>query len=252
MFYKKCLSLYMQFSKPNLTKFFKTDHKYQIFNMKYTTSEITCLNNFSLGNENKTFSFYGNIHKLFLKDFLSIIGQNKDINIIIINKLIMKLVEKVTKSYGTYYAWVTIRISMPNNIFNTPRWHKDGYYFSDLTKPQRKFLVVLKGPGTLILEDNDGKLDKEMEKENTEISKDPKFPSREVFEKMRKNLADLFKKQPQVQLKKYQSLIFTSGKKGLIHSEPKITRKRFFISILPGPKEGIKEWATRGKEEFVD
>ena len=48
------------------------------------------------------------------------------------------------------HFWISIRSSILNNKFDIPRWHYDGFYFSNVDN-QAKFAFVLKGPGTLFI-----------------------------------------------------------------------------------------------------
>ena len=233
---------------------------YKLVPIKYTKKEqniIECLdiNKYSL------FNHYGNksdIDNKKLNTFLDNLGSNKDQNLQILYKLIIKLLDKITKAFNTNFIWLTIRISLPNNNFDLKRWHKDGPFFVD--PPQRidqyKFVSILKGPGTLFMKDSkqineiyeNNILERraEFEKTNVEQSFDD-----EITLKYRKKLANKLKKFKYNQLKNDEGLIFRTGcydtelDNGVLHSEPKIDSSRFFISILPGTEKEINELIKR-------
>ena len=103
---------------------------YLTFDIKYTKKETDYLDNFNIM-INSNFSHYGHVDNLDdnkLNDFLTNLGNNQNINIL--NKIIHKLVDKVTNAYQTKYCWLTIRVTLPHHGFDIPRWHKDGRFFN--------------------------------------------------------------------------------------------------------------------------
>jgi len=51
------------------------------------------------------------------------------------------------------HFWMAIRVTMPNNDYDIPRWHKDGNFFpqNNNETSTSKFVTVMKGPGTLLI-----------------------------------------------------------------------------------------------------
>ena len=158
-----------------------------------------------------------------------------------------------------------IRVAMPNNLYDIPRWHKDGNYFShDINETNTsKFLTVLKGPGTLLIKSTkrvNEIYNKHLEQERSELTPESSMEEcNKVANKYRHILANKLSKEPVVQLKNNQALIFFTGTtkkgvpieemnmdKGALHSEPKMDSPRMFISILPSTEENImglkKKW----------
>lgn len=146
---------------------------YFICDIKYTKKELAYLDNLKILKA-KTFNYYGNINNLDdakLNEFIKNITDCKEDcrDTIIFNNIIHKLSNKVCKAYNTKHCWITIRATLPNSTFDTPRWHKDGIYFFKENsfnegenliplkkddKIQSKFITVLKGPGTLFIKNN--------------------------------------------------------------------------------------------------
>jgi hypothetical protein len=236
----------------NIKKYLKNPlNNHLLFDIAYTKKELKYIDNFIISNRS-SFNFYGdkdNFSDDKLNTFLTNIGPNDDISIL--NNIINKLINKITKAYNTNYIWITIRITLPNHIFDIKRWHKDGPFF---TNPERinqtKFVTVLKGPGTLfhtkskLIDELYGKyrLKKFAEYDKLNIIN---TIDQTIEMKYRKIFISKFKHIKYKQLKNNQGLIFITGnnyndvKDGLLHSEPKADEPRFFISILPGTKEEI-------------
>lgn len=228
---------------------------YLTFDIKYTKKETDYLDNFNI-TKWSSFDHYGHVDNLDdnkLDDFLTNIGNNQNINIL--NKIIHKLADKITNSYGMKHCWLTIRVTLPHHGFDIPRWHKDGNFFkSDRT--QSKFVTVLKGPGTLFIKKSK-KVDEIYNKNNDEENKSYKklkvktMFNNKIENKYRKILANKLSKFKHSQLKPKQGLIFLVGIDknnnlyGLLHSEPKNDTPRIFISILPGSENEIDELQKR-------
>lgn len=244
---------------------------YLTFDIKYTKKESEYLDNFNI-TKWSTFNHYGNIDKLDdnkLDEFLTNIGNNQNINIL--NKIIHKLTNRITKAYQTKYCWLTIRVTLPHDGFNIPRWHKDGRFFKS-DRNQTKFVTVLKGPGTLFIK-RSKKVNEIYEKYRAkkfneyDNLKEKTMINNDIENKYRKILANKFspKNFKHNQLGSRKGLIFLTGspndnlKNGLLHSEPcqsKIDKlhpdikymnepcqstPRIFISILPGSESEILE-----------
>lgn len=145
----------------NIKNYLKNkDSSFKLFDIKYIKQEKNTIDNFKI-DKMCHFSYYGKFDNniilvnyydnMDLLTFITQIGNNNisDINIII--TIIYKLLDKVTKGYQNKYVWFTIRISLPHDEYNIPRWHTDG--FENLSK----FITILKGSGTLLIDDKDTK-----------------------------------------------------------------------------------------------
>lgn len=231
-----------------------TKKNYLTFEIKYTKKESDYLDNLNINNP-VTFDHYGNIDQLDhqkLNDFLKSIGDNQ--NIEILDKIVHKILTKITSAYQTKFCWMTIRVTLPDHRYDIPRWHKDGNFFKNPKTVTTKFLTVLKGPGTLFIKKskymNETYYKYQMEKldeyHKLNSSNKEKIYS-EIELKYRKIFIRKFKDLKKNQLKTRDGLIFVTGshdnnlKDGLLHSEPKKDVPRFFISILPGTESEIEE-----------
>jgi len=245
---------------------------HQIFDIKYNKKEKTVIQNFSIENHSG-FTFKGNLQELIkennLQTFLESIGSNNKENIIILQKIIYKVIKKVLLGVSLDYFWLIIRISadprracpgsgdaggwslrktpLPHNILKKQRWHYDGLYFPKNPKSlQTKFITVLRGPGTLFIQNQDkalkifNKIDKKRISEmNQELNFEKKMKIDEQYMPVFEKELEQFEKS---QLNNNQGLLFMkNNNKRLIHSEPSIDESRIFISIVPGTKENIEE-----------
>jgi hypothetical protein len=208
-------------------------------------------------NHNSEFNYFGKkydeLHNSIKKFFLEFTEQpvlSKKMT----NIFIKKIIEPYLNATNNEYLWLTIRISVPNDIFNVPRWHTDGYYYDVSDLPQIKLAGTLIGPSTLfingsgsneIYQDMFAKLYKGFDYKNFDSNKDIEN---------RKYIDSILNKYDIVQPQKNQASIFIVGLKNRsgIHSEPKMNENRLFYSIVSGNKEEIKDLATRWNKQFIE
>jgi hypothetical protein len=166
-------------------------------------------------------------------------------------KLIIRLIKKVLLGYKMKYFWLAIRISPPNKNFDIPRWHKDGPFFKG-EQSSVKFITTLKGPGTLLIKSTKkiNKIyDKILEDKFTEMRKYKTMTEIiKIDNNFRPIFAKKFVKEKVIQAKNTDGILFYTGiphDNAALHSEPKITTSRIFISILPSSYENIKDLQKR-------
>jgi len=239
------------------------------FDIKYTQKELDYLNNFIILKDSE-FSYHGDISNLNnkLNDFIKEINNNKPSNIF--SNIIYKLLDNITRAYNKKYFWILIRITLPSNEYDIPRWHKDHTFFTDCYKSgnyknESKFVTVLKGPGTLFTDNSkiNNIYDLIEKKETLEREKkrrlelEPNYDL--IVNKYRKILVSKLQNIKHNQLEPNKGLIFTVGSAknddeeffdGLLHSEPKLDSSRIFISILPGLKSEINNHKKRVYEKY--
>lgn len=234
----------------NIKKYLKNVSKnHQTYEIKYSKKEQESINNFNI-TKNTEYIYYGNykeIKKNELKKVLSTGGNNNIEDIIIIEKIIYKLMDKLSKGYKNEYLQLIVKLisSPPTHM---PMWHRDGDNFLHSENLQTKFITTLTGPGTLYFDDKK-EINELYEKLNniTTKSLDKLTPNKKnsnhekIFKKFNNEFIKKCKKYKIHQLQNNEGLIFLVGNKaqGLIHSEPVITTKRIFISIVFGSKEDI-------------
>ena len=239
----------MLLTSTNIKKYLKyKDSSFKLFDIKYTDKEKQTINNFKINNETEFF-YTGKFNKdNLLKDnqtkinilkFIESIGNNNEKDIKVIKNIIYKLLDKVTNGYDNEYIVLDINTSLPNNEFNMPRWHIDGY------PNNSKFVTVLKGPSTLFIDDKDSKSRKIYFTIEDLLIKEYKKNSNgeyneKTHDKYRKILAKKLKDCKIIQPQNNQGTIFLTDAPvnnttiGGIHSEPPFNEKRFFIGIMCG------------------
>jgi hypothetical protein len=207
---------------------------------------------------------------MMLQKIISSIGNNND-NLEKIVKIIHKIIKNAIKYQNEESGIIDIRIRLnEEKIQNNPkfRWHRDGYHILfDTKKPVYKFVTTLMGESTPVV------IDKETIKKFDDVSikqheligcidtyfyENNIHPSRAFYDELNKLTA------PQLieavnnnyyQGKTLEEGVFfltmsdgtdpNSGSSGAIHSEPEIESKRFFIAVLPGPKDKCKEYVNK-------
>jgi hypothetical protein len=240
-------------------------YTFTIFNIDYTQEEKKAIDsiNISRCSAYDHFGYSNKIDKNILSNFLlSISDDNTKYNTLIIANFISNLAEMITYAHKKDSCWITIRASIPNSAFKIPRYHQDGSFFNNKNDTiQTKFIMTLKGPGTLLINASKTELEdfnkillkyryRQKHYDNKEIEK---YLDIELLE--REESSKIFSKKP-IQLTNNQGAVFiTFYKKNsidditmrAIHSEPDINEQRLFISILPGTHDEINELKTRWK-----
>jgi hypothetical protein len=204
-------------------------HRNTVFKIHYTKKELECIAKIDISQGN-VYSHFGNIADCNPEKFFKEIGNNDSKNIETLCKIVNKLVKAVCKGYSTKHAWIDIRVKNPDNDFDIPRWHMDGYFFMDTPEDrkqlQSKFVTVLRGAGTLMVSAT-----KKEKEEYNRIMRENRPKTHEEAEQyykdehkqmeLRLKTNKVFENKKVKQLKNDEGLIFIVGNldKALIHSE---------------------------------
>ena len=210
-------------------------NSYEIFDINYTKKERDCINNFII-NKYGNYMSYNTIDNL--GNFIKNIGDNNSEQVEIMTNIIKKILDNVLSGYKTDSYYIVIRIQGDNKFFDIPRWHCDGFYYENRNKLQTKFISVLKGNTTLLL--NTTKEEREHFYKLQPYKDKFVLDENEFDMKNRKHIIDNIKG-TKINITNNQGIIFVAGDrdKCLIHSEPKMDGNRMFLSILPGSKEDM-------------
>lgn len=230
---------------------------YEIFKLNFSREEkntIKLLNIDTTDSTPTTFNFYENINDLINNDnqeldnlvkFIELIGTNSYETATKMSCIIKNISSLLEQGYNKKYCWLTIRVQKKTTAYKIPRWHCDGNYFNknSYPYPQTKFIMVLKGPGTLLIKPDD----KVKEVYNNFIyglaqkSQHETIDDRELLDKeLNDNGAQ------QIQLGNDKGLIFLAGHSNCtIHSEPDITEPRMFLSVVFADEHNINEWRLK-------
>lgn len=218
------------------------DNPFLDFTLGLSEEEKKTITKIKINSEGiKPYDNFGNLNKLTseVSVFLESLGNSKELSSSATN-IIERIVHDVKTAFDTETVWITIRLFTKSTLFDMPRWHTDGYYYSPFEGNQYKVALTLKGPGTLFL-----KLPSEVRKlfMETQYEMTP-----ENSDEMRKKLIRLLEKYSIDkslihQGKAYSGTVFIVGNSdnAAIHSEPPINSERLFVSILPGSKKQIQE-----------
>ena len=248
----------MKLDSTEIKKYITSNNSnFKRFKMHYTSKEILAIDSFNL-NKVAFFSYYGSYDNLKnINKFLSTLGDNDMVLVNKMEKIIYNITKKVLKGYNMTHFWMDIRVTMPNNDYDIPRWHKDGPFFPNdkNEKDTSKFVTIMKGRGTLLIKSTkrvNEIYNKIQEQLMDERRRDMKMTMEEqikLYDKYRPIFAKELSKEPVVQPKNNQGLIFFTGvplrDNAAVHSEPKMDTPRIFISILPSSKEHIEALKER-------
>ncbi len=229
-----------------------TDESFFVVDMDLSNEEQECLLNIKIEKELEQFDYYGSDGSKLetdLFEYFTDVGDNTALDISCISQLITRLSKDMIEGFEEESVWIMVRVFMPNNAYDIPRWHHDGNYFKT-SKKVYKFVSALRGPQTLFAEKIDAKRFSELLRKNSDnyIENIIKNNNPEKFKtedlKIRRELIETVK---EINIcKEGQVVIYLVGdEKAAIHSEPKMNTPRIFISILPGSKTQIDEWKNR-------
>jgi hypothetical protein len=177
---------------------------------------------------------FGNLSLLKeeVPEFLMSLGDNRPEETKLLAEMIEKITAHVIQAARKNSAWICLRASTPTHAFDTPRWHTDGAYFGLGTPSESslKFVTVLTGNPTLLYPLPDDLRDE--------------FYAHRMDREFLNKLVDKKKVESP---KEGQGVFFLVGnsQKGAIHSEPKMSENRLFLSILPGDDFEIDELYLR-------
>lgn len=220
----------------------------QIIPIQYTQSQIYAIQRMKI-NKLEILNYHGYNYDLDMNaliDFFKSIGENNHEDCVTYARLISDITQMVCTIKNRDSCWLSVRARIPDDEYHIPRFHCDGVFFPlnrDETEMQ-KFILTIKGPGTLVTEPN-----KEIIKEFYELFRKTLDTQLEI--ETRKKYVKILNKGLIYQLTNNQGAIITTFKSGdplhsTIHSEPDITHhSRLFISIVPGTNEQITDLKNR-------
>lgn len=246
----------MKLTTQNIEKYLDNPKKkFKIFNLPLTKKEQTILSDLKLPKVPTSFLHFGKEEDIKnLDNFLLSLGDNSPEHIEFLEKKIREIFKTVVKGYNTKDADLLINSTYKDPSFDIRRWHTDGFQFPRYKDEiQSKFVMVLQGKHTLLLEETEKEkkfyldmINKELEEEKTYPPYPFEIPEwKDLKMRYRKILDKKFKKSKIIQPLNSQGFIFLNHpgnlfEYGAIHSEPKKDDYRMFISILPGTEEEIK------------
>lgn len=197
----------------------------------FSDKDLEIIDQFKI-DSSQQYDHFGNLDLLQdeLSAFLRSIGNNDEHLIQKITQIIHEVASNVNKASHKETAWVCVRASIPNQAFDVPRWHWDGYYYSPYSGFAFKFATVLKGNPTLFYQ-----LTPDL-RETFELH----FDDREF-------LSNLLDRNLIESLRPGEGAFFLVGDResAAAHSEPKMDSERLFFSVLPGNENEISELKTR-------
>lgn len=222
------------------------------FDVGLTPEEKRSISEVVIEKELPQFDYYGSAKEELIKElttYLSRLGKNSEKVIADISKLVARVAETAIKDLDKESAWVMVRVSLPNNDFNVPRWHTDGKYFSpfDAKDKTYKLVMTVKGPPTRFGEKINSEKFEELTREisrNYELnSDDTETFEREDF-RIRKELNETIREANPP--KEGEAVYYLVGDENIgIHSEPKIDAPRIFMSIVVGSNDQVNKLKER-------
>ena len=249
----------MKISTKDITKYLNSSNKnFKTFDITYSKDDEKAIDNLQVDIK-KDYNHYGTIDTMIgLPIFLKEIGPNSNTTVSKVEKLINQLIKNCLLAWKKDYAWISVRATIPTNEYDIPRWHKDGNFRGfDNSPDQSKFIIVLKGPGTLAIKQTK-EVDeifsninqKELETRRSLYNKYKRDltykESNDIYDKVNKKFRPMYVKALSkfkiLQPNKLQALVFHT--QTTLHSEPKTDVPRLFVSIMPGSKAFIEGFGS--------
>lgn len=217
---------------------------YKKFNTNIDTNSLQIIKNFDIQYD-ITFKYLSTDYsydefEIYLREFIESIGNNSKESQNTLHDIITKIYNSVCIGYNTEAYWLLIRVTIPTNCFDIPRWHYDGMFDSkNCGKIETKFVMTLKGNNTLLLKCNEIEFKNFEEKFN-----ETQFLPRQILIDALPMLSDLSRIDT---LSNNDAVIFQtiSSGVGAIHSEPKLNESRIFMSIVPATIKGLSRFSNR-------
>lgn len=194
-------------------------------------------------------SFNGNAYEYIYQSILEVSSKNS-VELAkeaakIINKILELAIEKLSKNMNikTFNKLIWLRYRTETKAYDEPRWHKDGNYYLDNMTPedlknQKKIIISLIGPGTLILncdKKNNKKLINKLDKLNEKYPRiDKNGINLENAKKLNNEIAKDIESCQMKQLENFDGVIYNIGGKpdACIHSEPEFDKPRLFLGLV--------------------
>jgi hypothetical protein len=219
----------------------------QIVRIEYTIPQIYAIQRLNITRDDN-FNYCGFDYDLDMErmiEWFDLIGSSSRDDSVIYSRLVVDIVQMACKQAGFDSCWLTIRSRLPTTEYKIPRFHRDGQFYKlGPNQIQRKFLLTIKGPGTLV---------SEPDKETIDEFFDVFYANQEkqIELDVREKLAQVLGPENIIQLTNNQGAWIithqsnTKSDRATIHSEPDITHPRLFLSILPGTNKQIESIRSR-------
>ncbi len=178
------------------------------------------------------FSWEGAIDVAFQNELakqLKTAGNNEDSVIDTVTSAITENVSCYVEEKQSNEALVYVRATVPNELFNVPRWHSDGSFFKP-GQVEKKLVFSPKGPATLIGKVNDVEDFNKDERILNNLLDEKELSDPEVIA-LREQMATYVS--PLVSAEFGQGVEFSvGGDEATVHSEPLQSQVRLFVSVV--------------------
>ncbi len=219
------------------------------FDVGFTPEEQESIREIIIQKELPQFNHYGPIDHELLENLIAHLSQlegNRKESIITLSRFIARIAEDVRKKLHQEAAWVMVRVTLPDDTFDLPRWHVDGKYFSSEEKTY-KLVFAVKGPPSRFAEIKDKEkfqqLSREIAENYAREDADPEEIEKEDT-RLRRELDAIVHETERV--KEHHATIYLVGDENAkVHSEPPLHEARIFLSVVCGSNEQIEALKRR-------
>lgn len=226
------------------------------FDVELTHEERDSIEKIEIKNELPQFNYYGPANESLVQELTTHLNQlegNTEEVISRISRLVAKVAEGMQKDFNQEAAWVMVRVTIPNNEFDIPRWHQDGAYLR--SKEGRfqsgyKLVFTVKGAPTRFAEITDAERYRQLDEESTTNhrlhydSNQKKYNEEDLRIRNKPDWEIAVKETGPIS--KVQAVIYFVGHKDAkVHSEPPMETPRIFMSVVTGSLEQIEEFGER-------
>lgn len=186
-------------------------------------------------------SFDGNAYDYIYQSIKEVSTNNSDDlakkSATILNKILNLAIEKLKEkmNINNFNKIIWLRYRTEDSEYDEPRWHSDGHYTinDNYNTNQKKFIISLKGPGTLILKCDD-EMNEEINKKLIELQRKYRGISLENSRNINNEISENLKSCEIKQLENFEGVIYNIGgtADSCIHSEPRFDKPRLFLGLV--------------------
>jgi len=227
------------------------------FDVELTPEEKDGIQEIKIEKALPQFNYYGPANEELIRKLTAHLSQlegNTEEVINSISSLVAKVAEGMQKDFNKESAWVMVRVTMPNNEFDIPRWHQDGYYIKSKEgtfkseEKTYKLVFTVKGAPTRFAAITDAEKYKQLDEESTTNNRLNYDNNRKKYDEEDIAIREKFVSAVEETdpISKDQATMYLVGDEDAkVHSEPPMDTPRIFMSVVPGSVEQIEEFRER-------
>lgn len=220
------------------------------FDVGITPEEREAIEAVRIEKELSQFNYYGPAGEGLVEGLSAHLIQlegNTEATIISLSRLVARVASLVEKDLRKEAVWAMVRVTLPSDDFDIPRWHQDGYYMRQDEGEEYKLVFTIKGPQSRFAEIVDEEGYRSCAKEDvTNVSEHEGNFDVYFQEDVRIKRALERTVMESDTIPEGRATFYRVGNGGAkVHSEPPLHEPRIFMSVVAGSLEQVEEFRKR-------